>query len=467
MTSVVILIPLVFSLFETNEIDEAIFLKTAAICFILGIVGVKTTQGAMERISTSQLYMITTFCWLLFGFLGTLPLMYGLPHLSFTDATFESFSGITTTGSTVMTGLDNLPRSILIWRGLLQWIGGIGIIVLSIAVLPFLRVGGMKLFATESSDWSGKSHPRMQSMVVSILFVYVLLSVICVLLYMLFGMSAFDAVVHSMSTLSTGGFSNYDASFGAFKDHPALLWVSSLFMVLGALPFVFYVNAFRERKTQWVLDYQIKGFILFLAAVIVILSVERSLHSDQSLITIVGQVMFNVISITTTTGYASTNYITWGSFAIMIFFYLTFVGGCSGSTAGAMKFFRLQLAYMMLKNQLKYMAHPNGVFSLKYGGKIVSEDIIRSVVAFSMFYAVIIAVLAALLAMTGLDFVTSLTASATCVSNVGPGLGNIIGPSGNFATLSDSAKLLLSAGMLFGRLEIMTILVLFTPAIWK
>ena len=467
IVSAILLVPTVFSLFETTHVDETVFLGMAAVCFLIGIVGVRFGREKLERITSIQLYMITTSCWLLFGFLGAIPFIYGLPHLSLTDAIFESFSGITTTGSTIMTNIEQLPPSILIWRGLLQWVGGVGIIVLSIAVLPYLRVGGMKLFATESSDWSGKSHYRAQTMVGSIILVYLVLSAACALLYFLFGMSAFDAVVHAMTTLSTGGYSNYDASFAEFAQTPVLLWICSIFMISGALPFIFYVDLYRTHKSHRVIDTQIKGFLSFVLFAIVALSIERALHTDLSLVDIISHVAFNVISVTTTTGFASDDYSTWGSFALIFFFYLMFVGGCSGSTSGSMKFFRFQLAYLMLTNQLKRMSHPNGIFALKYGDRVVTDDIIRSVVAFSMFFALIIAILAALLAFSGLDFVTSLTASVTAVTNVGPGLGDVVGPSGNFATLPDHAKIWLCIGMLFGRLEIMTILVLLTPAIWR
>ena len=467
ITSVIIIFPLVFSIFENTNDDEYAFFCTGALCLILGFAGVKKFQKHLDVITSFQLYLITTSCWFLFDALGTIPFIFGLPHLSITDAAFESFSGITTTGSTILSDIENLPPSILVWRGLLQWVGGIGIIVLSIAILPYLRIGGMRLFSTESSNWSGQSLPRVSQMAMSILTIYVSLSLICALLFLLFGMSPFDAAIHAMTTLSTGGYSNYDASFGHFASKPALLWIASLFMVLGALPFIFYVNLIRRRQTHNLIDSQIKGFILFLIVVITLLSIERIISSNLSTFENITQVTFNVISITTTTGYASTDYTLWGQFAVMLFFYLMFVGGCSGSTSGSMKFFRFQLAYMMLKNQLKQMTYPNGVFSLKYNGQVVTDDIIRSVVAFSMFFAMAIAIIAAILSLSGLDFITSITAAITAVTNVGPGLGEIIGPAGNFSSLPDHVKWSLSIGMLFGRLEIMTILVLLTPAIWK
>jgi trk system potassium uptake protein TrkH len=461
------LIPLIFSFTDNDFIDEYFFLTMSAACLASGILGIKLNSDKLNNISTLQIYLITTSCWLLLGILGSLPFIWGFESLSIADAMFESFSGITTTGSTVLANIEHLPRALLMWRGLLQWIGGVGIVVLSISVLPYLRVGGMKLFSSESSEWTGKSHPRSHSMVASILKVYVLLTVTCVAMYFIGGMSIFDAVVHAMTTLSTGGYSNYDDSFGHFADKPIIIWGASLFMILGALPFVFYIDIARGRPTHNLLSGQIKGFLVFLTIVIGVLCLYRYSSIDLTVFKTISQVTFNVISVVTTTGFASTDYTVWGDFAVMFFFFLMFIGGCSGSTSGSIKIFRFQLAYLMLRNQLKQMTYPNGVFALKYGGHNVTDDIIRSVIAYSMLFALSIAIIAIALTLFGLDFVTSFSAATTAVTNVGPGLGNIIGPSGNFSTLTDPAKGLLCIGMLIWRLEIMTVIILFTPGIWK
>jgi len=434
---------------------------------LLGYIGVKNYHQTFTKISTRQLYLITLFSWLLLGLIGSLPFIFILPDLPLCDALFESFSGITTTGSTILTGIEKLPPSLLIWRGLIQWVGGIGIVVLSIAVLPHLRVGGMKLFATESSDWSNKTHPRANKMIVSILLIYLALTLVCALIYFIAGMGAFDALVHAMTTVSTGGFANYDTSFGFFANNYLLMWTASIFMIFGALPFVFYVNMLHQNTRRNVVDSQIKGFIIFLIVAILTLSIERLFRSDLPLSEVLTHVSFNVISVVTTTGFASTDYTLWGQFAIMFFFYLMFVGGCSGSTSGSVKIFRFQIAFLMLNNQLKRMSHPNGTYVLKYNGQLVNDDIIRSIVAFSMMFALTIAAIALILGLLGLDFTTSLSAAATAVTNVGPGLGEIIGPAGNFQSLPSAAKLLLCAGMLIGRLEVMTVFVILTPSIWS
>jgi len=443
------------------------FMITGVACALFALLGFIITVGRRFEVTSMQLYLITVSGWCLFALVGALPLYFGLYPLSFTDAFFESMSGITTTGSTVLMGLDSMSHSLLLWRGMLQWVGGIGIIMLGIAILPFLRVGGMRLFSTESSDWSGKALPHAQTLIRNIGIVYIGITLLACISYHLAGMGIFDAVVHAMTTVATGGFSNYDASVGFFGDNPPILWVGSLFMLLGALPFGLYVSAMRGKPGLLWGDSQVHGFLGFIAVVVLVLSTERVLHSDLSFFDAMTHSTFNIVSIITTTGYASEDYTLWGSYAVVVFFYLMFVGGCSGSTSGGIKVFRFQIAIVLLRNQLHLMRHPHAMLVSRYNGREVSDDIVRSIVGFSFYFAFTIAALTFCLSLTGLDFLTSLSASATAVTNVGPGLGNIVGPSGNFSSLSDTAKWLLSAGMLLGRLEIMTVLVLFTRAFWK
>jgi len=450
---------------QTGVLDA--FLFTAGICGVCSLLGFASTTGKRFEVTSMQLYLITVSSWCLFAIVGAMPLYLGLPSLSFTDAFFESMSGITTTGSTILLGLDSMPRAILLWRGILQWVGGIGIIMLGIAILPFLRIGGMRLFSTESSDWSGKSLPHAHTLIQNIGLVYIGITLLACLSYDFVGMGLFDAVVHAMSTVSTGGFSNYDASVGYFSDNSSVLWVGSLFMLLGSLPFSLFVSAIHGKPGLLWADSQVRGFLGFVTVVVLVLSTERVLHSDLSFLDAMTHATFNIVSIITTTGYVSEDYTMWGSYAVVVFFYLMFVGGCSGSTAGAIKVFRFQIAFVLLRNQLHLMRHPHAVMPTKYNNREVSDDIVRSIVAFSFYFAFTIAVLAFCLSLTGLNFLTSLSAAVTAVTNVGPGLGNVVGPSGNFASLTDVAKWMLSAGMLLGRLEIMTILVLFTRTFWK
>lgn len=414
-----------------------------------------------------QLFLLTTLCWSSVCLFGTLPFMLVLPELSFADAVFETVSGITTTGATVLTGLDQMPEALLFWRAVLQWIGGVGIIVMAIAILPALKIGGMKLFKTENSDISEKILPRSASLSMMIGLVYLLMSVCCMALFYLFGMSGFDAITHAMTTVATGGFANYDASFGHFNDKPALLWTSSFFMLLSALPLVLLVGTLRGHKWLLLRDPQVRAFLAITLFSVLLLTWYQSAHNQRDWLDALTHTTFNVVSIITTCGYASEDYASWGGLAIILFFYLTFSGGCSGSTTGGLKIFRTQLAGLLLVKQFKLLIHPNAVWVQKYGSRPVNDQLLGSVLAFCFIYFASIAALALGLSMFELDFVTALTGAATAISNVGPGLGNIIGPDGNFSTLPEGAKWLLSFGMLLGRLEILTVLILFTPMYWR
>lgn len=414
-----------------------------------------------------QMFTLTCASWASICLFGALPLYFALPELSFTDAVFESVSGVTTTGATVLSGLDSLPPGILLWRGLLQWLGGIGIVVFAIAILPFLSIGGMRLFKTESSDWSDKVAPRSGSVAKSVGIIYLGLSLICGVAYWLAGMETFDACVHAMTTVATGGYANYDASFGHYQDNLPVLWIGIVFMTLGSLPFTLFVALLKSHRRDLFRDQQVRGFVgtLLLAAIALFALLLFKLELPPG--ALFTQIAFNVTSVLSTTGYAASDYSQWGAFAVAVFFFLMFIGGCSGSTSGGLKIFRLQIGVVVLNHQLKQLLHGQGVFTQKYNNRRVADELVSSITAFSFFYLITMAVLTVLLAALDLDLVTALTGAVTAVANVGPGLGPIIGPAGNFATMPDAAKWLLSIGMLLGRLEIMTVLVLLTPAFWR
>ncbi|KPQ18867.1 MULTISPECIES: TrkH family potassium uptake protein [unclassified Halomonas] len=424
------------------------------------------TYRATLELKPWQMFILTAASWVSISGFASLPLVLGAPQLTFTNAVFESVSAITTTGSTILVGIEDLSDGLKLWRGIMQWMGGIGIIVMGIAILPFLKVGGMRLFHTESSDWSDKVMPRTGGIAKATLSIYVVMTLIAMLSYWLGGMDPLDAIVHGMTSLSTGGFANSDASFGAYADQPWILWMASLFMLSGALPFVLYIRFLRGSRSSLWKDQQVRGLLGVLCIAIGLLTLWRIMNGAAGFESLT-HVTFNVVSIVTTTGYASDDYTQWGALAIVAFFYLTFVGGCSGSTSGGMKIFRFQIAMLMLRDQLRYLIHANGVFTTRYNEQIVTSDISRSVVAFSFFFFITIAALALGLSALGLDLVTSLSGAATAVTNVGPGLGDIIGPAGNFASLPDAAKWLLCIGMLMGRLEILTVIVLLTPMFWR
>ena len=442
-----------------------IFLTSAAIMATLGTAMVALCRGSQFSLVSRQLYLLTSASWLMMSLGGALPLFLSHHDVAFTDAWFEAVSGITTTGSTVFSGLELLPPSLLLWRSILQWLGGLGVIGMAVSILPFLRVGGMRLFHTESSDWSDKSMPRIQTLARALLVTYLTITAACTLSYWLAGMSGFDAVNHAMTTVSTGGFATDDRSMGRFDS--TVLWIATSFMLLGAVPFTMIIGFARRPRLATLNNQQVIGLLGIVAAVTALLSLYLVIQGSHTPFEALTHSSFNLVSVITTTGYASSDYTLWGSFSVALFFVVMFIGGCSGSTSGGMKIFRFQLSYLFLRSQVRKLVHPNGVFVTQYAGKPVADDIILSAIAFSFLFFLCLAGFTLILAMMGLDLVTSLTATATALTNVGPGLGNIVGPAGNFSSLPDAAKWLLSFAMLLGRLELMTVMVLFSPMFWR
>jgi trk system potassium uptake protein TrkH len=445
--------------------ELSVFLYSAAIMATLGIAMVVLCRRGKFNLVSRQLYLLTSASWLMMSLGGALPLFLSHHDVAFTDAWFEAVSGITTTGSTVFSGLEKLPSSLLLWRSILQWLGGLGVIGMAVSILPFLRVGGMRLFHTESSDWSDKSMPRIQTLARALLITYLTITAACTLSYWLAGMSLFDAVNHAMTTVSTGGFATDDRSMGRFGS--AVLWIATAFMLLGAVPFTMIIGFARRPRLATLKNQQVIGLLGIVAAVTALLTLYLIVQGSHSPFEALTQSIFNLVSVITTTGYASADYTLWGPFSVALFFVVMFLGGCSGSTSGGMKIFRFQLSYLFLRSQVRKLVHPNGVFVTQYAGKPVADDIILSAIAFSFLFFLCLAGFTLILAMMGLDLVTSLTATATALTNVGPGLGNIVGPAGNFASLPDAAKWLLSLAMLLGRLELMTVMVLFSPMFWR
>ena len=441
------------------------FLWSSLITFVAGIALVARGRPQEGQLRPRDMYMLTVSSWVMVSIFAALPFIFA-EHASITDAYFESMSGITATGATIFTGLDSMSPGTLIWRSLLHWLGGIGFIAMAVAILPMLRIGGMRLFQTESSDRSDKVMPRSHMVAKYMVVAYVGLSGLAVLGFWLAGMGAFDAVNHAMSAIATGGFSTSDASLGKWQQ-PAVHWVAVVVMILGSLPFVLYVATLRGNYRALLRDEQVRGFIKVLLISWLALASWYTLTTELHWLEALRLVAVNITSVMTTTGFAVGDYHLWGPFASMIFFYLGFVGGCSGSTAGGLKIFRFQVAYILLKANLKQLVHPRAVIKQNYNRHRLDEDIARSILAFSFFFTITIAVLALALAMCGLDWITALTGAAATVSGVGPGMGPIIGPAGNYAGLPEIAKWLLTIGMLLGRLEILTVLVLLFPAFWR
>lgn len=446
--------------------DWVVFATSSGVTLFIGGALILTNRTETFRFSVRQAFVLTTASWLVIAAFGALPFAFSDLNLSYTDAFFEAMSGLTTTGSTVLVGLDRAPPGILMWRALLQWLGGIGIIVMAIAVLPMLRVGGMQLFRMESSDQGEKAFPRATQMAAAIGAIYVALTALWTLMLWVAGMDGFEALAHAMTTIATGGFSTRDGSVGAF-DNVAIDVIVTVGMVIGSLPFVLYLQTLRGQSWALWRDGQVRWFFGLAGALVGLMAIWHGLANDVPLGTALRHTAFNVVSIMTGTGYATTDYDIWGPFAVAVFFFIMFIGGCAGSTTCGVKIFRLQVLYEIAKVQLNHMLRPHGVFIAYYNRRPLPEKITESVLSFFFLFVFCFVVLAAGLGALGLDFLTSVSGAGTAIANVGPGLGPIIGPAGNFAPLPDAAKWLLSAGMLIGRLEVFTVLVLFFPAFWR
>jgi len=375
-------------------------------------------------------------------------------------------SGITTTGSTVIVNLDQAPKGILLWRAILQWLGGIGIIIMAITLMPIMNVGGMQLFKVSSNDSAEKILPKSKQISIRLIIIYLILTLACAFFYKLFGMGFFDSLTHSMTTIATGGFSNYNQSIGYFDS--ALIEITSMiFILLGSIPFIAYIKFLNGDKNIFFSDSQIKTFFKVILISIIILFIYLTIKNKSLFEINLRSISFNVISILTGTGYVTKDFDQWGNFPLIFFLILMFIGGCAGSTACGIKIFRVQLLYHFLLNQLKKIIYPRGVFVIKYDNNNIDDKFMASVISFIYLYIIIFFGLTAVLSLTGLDFITSISGAATSISNVGPGLGEIIGPNGNFSALSSASKWALSLGMILGRLELFAILVLFVPSFWR
>jgi len=447
--------------------ENNIFLSSAAVTVFIGILLVLTNLEENRKLNLQQAFLLTALSWLSIAIFGCIPFLLSNLNLSFVDAFFESMSGITTTGSTIITDLDNAPKSILIWRAILQWLGGIGIIVMAITILPLLNIGGMQLFRMETSDTAEKILPKTREITLIISIIYLTLTFVCGLAYWIVGMNIFDSIAHSMTTIATGGFSTYSSSIGYFQS-PKIETVSIIFIILGSIPFIAYLKFIKGNKKIFFRDSQIKGlfYILIISVLLMFLYLIIN-NKEYSLLDNLRISTFNVVSILSGTGYVTSDFSLWGKFPLIFFLFLMFVGGCAGSTTCGIKIFRFQILGQFILNQIKRLVYPHGIFSIKYNNEKISNSFIYSIITFIFLYFFIFFILATLLSLNGLDFITALSGSASAISNVGPGLGNIIGPNGNYSNLPGFSKLILSLGMLLGRLELFAILILFFPSFWK
>jgi len=444
----------------------SVFVLSAAGVFCVSVLGLVALKEPMPAFSPRFGFLLTTVLWVMSTIIAAVPFWLSPLPMTPAAAYFEAMSGLTTTGATVMSELDATARSFLLWRAMLQWLGGIGIIAVGLFLFPFLRIGGMQVFRTENSDRSDKAMPRVVSVTRALFAIYVFASLACAITYAALGMDLFDAICHAMTTVATGGFSTHDRSFGFFQDS-RLLWAAVFFMCVGALPFVLYVEMFvRGRFTLW-RDWQVRTFFIGIFIIVIALSIwlerTRNIEYEDALT----QAAFNVVSVVTTTGFASDDYAVWGPFAFGVFFILTFIGGCSGSTTGGIKVYRFIITFQALRRAFTRLVYPNAVQPLRFGDKRIEQDVFDSVVIYFVAFFLVFAFTILALSLAGQDFVTALTGAQTALTNVGPGLGETIGPAGNFAPLGEFELWLLSFVMLLGRLEIMTVLILFTPVFWR
>ena len=457
------IIPVVAQLIY-QEFDSS-FISSGIITIVFGVLFFLSNLDHDKTLNLPQAFLLTALSWLSIAIFGSLPFIFSNLNLSITDSFFESMSGITTTGSTIIQDLEIAPKSILLWRAILQWLGGIGIIVMAITLMPIMNVGGMQLFKISSNDTAEKILPKSKQISIRLIIIYSILTFICAFFYKLFGMNFFDSLTHSMTTIATGGFSNYNQSIGYF-DSFLIEITSMIFIILGSIPFIAYIKFLNGDKKIFFSDTQVVAFLKVTFFSIIALSIYLFFSKgfqNESL----RSVSFNVISILTGTGYVTKNFDQWSNFPLIFFLILMFIGGCAGSTACGIKIFRVQLLYRFLLNQLKKIIYPRGVFVIKYDKNIIDDKFMSSVISFIFLYIIIFFSLTAILSLTGLDFVTSISGAATSISNVGPGLGDTIGPNGNFSSLENSSKWVLSLGMILGRLELFAILVLFIPSFWR
>ena len=459
--------PAIADVAEDNP-DWKVFVGSAFVTGFLGTMLVVMSRGSWSNeVSLKEGFVLTVASWVVLSSVAAVPFIFLEEELSLVDAWFEAVSGLTTTGSTIMTGLDEMPPGILLWRSLIQWIGGIGIVVMALIMLPFLKVGGMQLFQTESSDRSDKFMPRAREVMGLLMFTYLGLTIACAVSYRAAGMSTFDALNHAMTTIATSGYSTHDQSMGFFADQPAILWVGFFFMLASSLPLVLYVKFVRTRSLRAWNDQQVRGFLKVVFVVISGLTLWLAMRPELSFADALRTVCFNAMSIISTTGYAAGDYTAWGSGAVGAFFVLMFLGGCTGSTTGGIKAFRLQVMLMVARNYIRRLMSPNRVVVATFNQKLVTNEIATSVLAYVTVMFASVMIFTVSLSFFGLDFITSLSGALTSLANVGPALGPTIGPAGNFSTLPDGAKVLLIFGMLLGRLEFFTVLVVLDRDFWR
>lgn len=423
-----------------GQSDWIVFSAASLVSLFIGGALIMMNRMDNLKINSRQAFILTTLSWVVLTAASALPFAFSDLDMSYTDAFFEAMSGISTTGSTVIVGLDTAPEGILLWRALLQWLGGIGIIVMAIAIMPMLRVGGMQLFRMENSDKSDKAFPRATQIAMGIAMLYLSFTALWAIMLWWAGMTPFDAIAHAMTTIATGGFSTKDASIGHY-DSAAIDVIITLGMATGALPFILYLQTLRGQGQALFRDGQVRWFFAIAITIIVGLAFWHSKTNDVDFLYALRFTSFNIMSVMTGTGYATTDYGLWGPFAVTVFFFVMFVGGCAGSTTCGVKIFRLQVLYEIAKIQLSHMLRPHGVFIAYYNGKPLSEDVTESVLSFFFLFVFCFVILAAALGAMGLDFITAVSSAGTAIANGRPRIGTDRRPVGEFCKSAGRGKM--------------------------
>jgi len=429
------------------------------------LVSLACANSVGPSLDIRQSFVLTTSVWIALPFFGALPFMLGEPGVRFTDAYFEAMSGMTTTGTTVFTGLDDLPPGVLLWRSMLQWLGGLGIVIVALIFLPVMKVGGMQYFRSEAFDTLGKVLPRALDISRALVEVYFALTALCAITYFALGMDAFDAINHAMTTIATGGYATSDTSFVAYSG--PLEYAGALFMVAAGLPFVRYVQLVSGSPLPMLRDIQVRAYLRWTAYAIGAVVIWRLMNEDVGLGTAFREVTFNVISLFSGTGYGSADIAAWGNFPLVVVFVVGLIGACTASTGCSIKVFRYLVLFEAIKAQVRRIHSPSRMVQVRLDGRPLDEDVINSVIALFTLFLVTLGLTAVILSLTGLSSRTALTAAWSSVGNIGPVFGPEVGPTGAVDGFSAASKWVMIVAMLLGRLELLSVLVLLLPRFWR
>ncbi|MCC5971821.1 MAG: TrkH family potassium uptake protein [Pararhodobacter sp.] len=459
------LVPAVVDL-ALGEDSWRLFLMSAFVTALTGITMALATANALgPTLTLRQSFLLTTLTWVVLPAYGAIPFYLGEFGSGLTDAAFEAMSGMTTTGTTIMTGLNDKPAGILLWRSILQWLGGLGIVIVALIFLPVMKVGGMQHFRAEGFDTMGKVMPRVADISIMLVQVYLALTFVAAIAYILTGMGTFDAINHALTTIATGGYSTRDESFTVFS--PTAQYVSAMLMWLSGLPFIRYVQLVNGAVVPLMRDLQVRAYLRWTLYAIAAIVLYRLAHSDAPFEQILRESMFNTISLGSGTGYGTATVTDWGDFPLLVVMVSGFIGACTASTGCAIKVFRFIVLFEAIRAQLRQLVHPNRVAPIHIGGKRVEDEVVSSVIVLFTAFVLGFGVLTILLSLTGLETRTAITAAWTSICNIGPVFGHGVGPSGAVDGFSDSTKWLMIAGMLLGRLEMVAVLVLLLPRFWR